>query len=164
MHKFLLWLYKICCCNHASGGRSGWPWAWREPPVSLQGPVHAHSNVVSASDYFHTDNYEVLTRRTECHNKISFVQKVKTVLIFKVNLSHFMGIVLWTTAMWIDGWQNLKREECPAPTCRAQGDRAHLARMPTKTCWKSHSEWPPIYRRGYLCSYGPNSWDSDENH
>ena len=28
MHKFLSWLYKSCCCNHASGGRSGWPWAW----------------------------------------------------------------------------------------------------------------------------------------
>jgi len=45
MHKILLWLYKSCCCNHASGGRSGWPWAWREPPVSLQGPVHANWNV-----------------------------------------------------------------------------------------------------------------------
>ena len=51
MHKFLLWLYKSCCCNPAGGGRSGWPWAWREPPVSLQGPVHADSNVVSVSDY-----------------------------------------------------------------------------------------------------------------
>jgi hypothetical protein len=55
-----------------------------------------------------------------------------TVLLFIVNLSQFVGIVLWTTAMWIDGWQNLKREECPAPTCRAQGDRALLAGMPTK--------------------------------
>ena len=136
MHKFLLQLYKSCCCNHAGGGRSGWPWAWREPPVSLRGPVHANWNVVSVSGCFHTDNYGVLTRRTACHNKIFFVQKMKTVLIFIVNLAQFVGIVLWATAMWIDGWQNLKREECPAPTCRAQGDRAHLARMPTKNVLK----------------------------
>ena len=70
MHTFLLWLYKSCCCNHASGGRGSWPWAWRQPPVSLQGPVHSNSNVVSVSDYFHTDNYGVLTRRAACHNKI----------------------------------------------------------------------------------------------
>ena len=42
---------------------------------------------------------------------------METLLIFIVNLYRFVGIVLWTTAMWIDGWQNLKREECPAPTC-----------------------------------------------
>ena len=36
----------------------------------------------------------------------------------------------------VNGWKNLKREECPAPTCRAQGDRAHLARMPTKNVLK----------------------------
>jgi len=32
--------------------------------------VHADSNVVSVSDYFDTDNYGVLTRRTACHHKI----------------------------------------------------------------------------------------------
>ena len=77
LHKILSWLYKSCCCNHASGGRSGWPWAWREPPVSLQEPVHANSNVVSVSDYFHTDNYGVLTRRTACHNKILLCKRWK---------------------------------------------------------------------------------------
>ena len=76
MHKFLLWLYKSCCCNPADGERSGWPWAWREPPVSLQGPVHADSNVVSVSDYFDTDNYGVLTKRTAFH-KMFLCKKVK---------------------------------------------------------------------------------------
>ena len=61
--------------------------------------MHADPNVVSVSDYFDTDNYGVLTRRTACHHKFIFVQKVKTVLIFIVNLSRFVGIVLWTTAM-----------------------------------------------------------------
>ena len=45
---------------------------------------------------------------------------METVLLFIVNLYRFVGIVLWTTAIWIDGWQNLKREERPAPTCRWQ--------------------------------------------
>ena len=32
----------------------------------------------------------------------------------------------------VNRWMaKLKSEECPAPTCRAQDDRAHLARMPT---------------------------------
>ena len=47
-----------------------------ESPVSLQGPVHANSNVVYVSDYFHTDNNGVLTRRTACHNK-SFCANVE---------------------------------------------------------------------------------------
>ena len=37
----------------------------------------------------------------------------------------------------VNRWMaKFKKEECPAPTCRAQGDRAHLARIPTKNVLK----------------------------
>jgi len=37
----------------------------------------------------------------------------------------------------VNRWMaKFKKEERPAPTCRVQGDRAHLARMPTKNVLK----------------------------
>ena len=136
MHKFLLWLYKSCCRNPASWGRRGWLWAWREPSVSIQGPVYADSNVVSVSDYFHTDSYGVLTRRTACHHKIFFAKGENCVNIHRELVSVWGDSALDYSN--VNRWMaKFKKGKCPAPTCRTQGDRAHLARMPTKNVLKT---------------------------
>jgi len=44
--------------------------------------VHTNSKVVSVSDYFHTDNYGVLTR-TACHNKFFCAKVEKCVNIYR---------------------------------------------------------------------------------
>ena len=161
VHKFLLWLYKSCCCNPASGGRSGWPWTWREPPVSLQGPVNADSNVVSVSDYFHTDNYGVLMRRTACHHK-SFCAKGENC----VNIHHELASVCGDSALDysnVNRWMAKFKKGRVSSTDLPRPGRPCSSRT-ERTCWKSHSEWLLSYGRGYLCSYRPNPWDSDENH
>ena len=45
--------------------------------------MHANSNVVSVSDYFHTDNYGVLTRRTACHKNFFCAKGENCVNIYR---------------------------------------------------------------------------------
>ena len=123
MYKFLLWLYKSCCCNPAGGVRSSWPWAWREPPVSLQEPVHADSNVVSVSDYLYTDIYGVLTRRTACHHKYFYAESDNCGNIHRELVSVCGDSALDCSN--VNSWMG-----------KLKSFRTHLARMPKKDVLK----------------------------